>query len=251
MANATSKAQSTTTPFEGPPKIKRDLSVAAAATYYSGTMIGLNASGHAVKCDDTAGVRFDGIAANGQPITVATTDTLGDHKIDVLKPCFFSMKIASAAITDVGRAVYAKYDNEVAFSGVTNAVLVGHVEAYIDATSVLIRPYYAPNRGTVTQATNRSTGVTVNALAGAITTDTTSLAAAAEAEFTVTNSRVAAGDTVIVSLASGNTGVGTCVPFVSAVADGSFKITISNQHASTAETGACVLNFMVLKAPLA
>lgn len=102
--------------------------------------------------------------------------------------------------------------------------------------------------GAVTQTTSRSTGVTLNKLSGTITTDTTSLAAGAEAEFTVTNSTVAATDTVIVSLKSGSTGVGTCVPYVSAVAAGSFKITISNQHASTAETGACVLNFAVLKA---
>lgn len=102
--------------------------------------------------------------------------------------------------------------------------------------------------GAVTQGTNRSTGVTLSKLTGAITTHTTSLAAGANAAFTVTNSLVAATDTVLVSLKSGNTGVGTCVPFVSAVGAGSFEITISNQHASTAETGACVLNFAVIKA---
>ncbi len=101
--------------------------------------------------------------------------------------------------------------------------------------------------GAVTQITSRATGVTLSKLCGTITTDTTSLAAGAEAEFTVTNTTVAATDVVNVALASGNTGVGTCFPFVSAVAAGSFKITISNLHASTAETGACVLNFNVIK----
>lgn len=101
--------------------------------------------------------------------------------------------------------------------------------------------------GTVTQTTSRATGVTLNKVTGTITTDTTSLAAGAEAEFTVTNSTVAATDVVVVSLASGNTGVGTCVPVVTAVGAGSFKICITNLHASTAETGACVLNFAVIK----
>ena len=101
--------------------------------------------------------------------------------------------------------------------------------------------------GAVTQATNRSTGVTVNAICGAITTDTTSLAAGAEATFTVTNSSVAVGDVVAISLRSGAT-ANTSVPIVSAVADGSFDIRLTNLNASTADTGASIINFAVIKA---
>ena len=97
---------------------------------------------------------------------------------------------------------------------------------------------------TVTQTTNRSTGVTINATSGRITTDTTSLAAAAEASFTVTNSKVSATSVVVVNVASG--AAATPLAFVTAVAAGSFQITISNLHASTAETGALVLNFVVI-----
>lgn len=101
--------------------------------------------------------------------------------------------------------------------------------------------------GAVTQATNRSTGVTVNAICGAITTDATSLAAGAEATFTVTNSSVAVGDVVVVSLRSGAT-AGTSIPVVTAVAAGSFDITLTNLHATTADTGASIINFAVIKA---
>lgn len=101
--------------------------------------------------------------------------------------------------------------------------------------------------GAVTQITSRSTGVTVNALSGAITTDATSLAAGAEATFTVTNSAVAVGDVVAVSARSGQT-AGTSVPIVTAVAAGSFNITLTNLHASTADTGAMIINFAVIKA---
>jgi len=101
--------------------------------------------------------------------------------------------------------------------------------------------------GAVTQATNRSTGVTINKASGAITTDATSLAAGAEATFTVTNSMVAVGDVVVVSARSGQTAA-TSIPVVSAVAAGSFDITLTNLNASTADTGAMIINFAVIKA---
>lgn len=100
---------------------------------------------------------------------------------------------------------------------------------------------------TVTQITSRSTGVTINVPCGKIQTDTSSLAAAAEATFTVTNSRVEIGDVVVVSIRSGSVG-GTPLAFVSAVAAGSFDITITNLHGTTGETGALVINFAVIKA---
>lgn len=103
---------------------------------------------------------------------------------------------------------------------------------------------YPDETSTVTQITNRSTGVTLNATAGQITTDTTSLAAAAEATFTVTNSYVTAKTVPIVALASG--AAATTNVFVSAVAAGSFDITVANLHASTAEDGALVINYSLI-----
>jgi hypothetical protein len=103
--------------------------------------------------------------------------------------------------------------------------------------------------GAVTQITNRSTGVTLSKITGAITTDTTSLAAEGSAEFTVTNTAVAVGDTVIVCERSGSNSGGTIV-FCSGVAAGSFNITVHNGNvaAGTAETGAIIINFAVIKA---
>jgi hypothetical protein len=73
-----------------------------------------------------------------------------------------------------------------------------------------------------------------------------SLAAAAEATFTVTNNKVEANDVVVVALAA--TGTGTPQVFVSAVDAGSFDITITNLHATTADTTADPINFVVIKA---
>ncbi len=103
--------------------------------------------------------------------------------------------------------------------------------------------------GAVTQLTSRATGVTLNKLTGTITTNNASLAAEAAATFTVTNTAVAIGDTVVVSQQSGSNGGNTEV-FVSTVAAGSFNITVANNNpaAGTAETGAILINFAVIKA---
>lgn len=108
---------------------------------------------------------------------------------------------------------------------------------------------YTKGGGTVTQATNRTTGVTLNKLTGTITTNSTSLAAEGTAAFVVTNSFVEIGDTVVVSIQSGSNGGGTIV-FVQAVANGSFTIAVQNNNvaAGTAETGAILINFAVIKA---
>lgn len=101
--------------------------------------------------------------------------------------------------------------------------------------------------GAVTQTGSRTTGVTLNKICGAITTHTASLAAGAEATFTVTNSTVAIGDVVVICARSGQTAA-TSIPVVTAVAAGSFDITLTNLHATLADTGAMVINFCVIKA---
>jgi len=134
-----------------------------------------------------------------------------------------------------------------------NAELEVHVDgteiAKFTATAVTLNS--APTvsgRSTVTQATNRSTGVTINATSGTITTNNASLAAEASAVFVVTNSKVAANDVVVLSMQSGSVALNTQVE-VSAVAAGSFSITVVNNNvaAGTAETGAILINFVVIK----
>lgn len=108
--------------------------------------------------------------------------------------------------------------------------------------------YTAGNGGTVTQATNRTTGVTLNTITGTITTSSASLAAEAAAVFTVTNSQVQAGDVIVASIQSGSNGGNTEVT-VNTVAAGSFVLQVANNNASagTAETGAILINFAVIK----
>lgn len=103
---------------------------------------------------------------------------------------------------------------------------------------------YAIGAGsTVTQATSRTTGVTINALCGAITLLSAAGPNGTAFSFTVTNNAVAASDVVIVSQKSG-TDVYT-VQAVTNVVAGSFKLTL-NAAGNTVEQP--VFNFAVIKA---
>ena len=76
--------------------------------------------------------------------------------------------------------------------------------------------------GTVTQATNKSTAVTLNTLSGQITMNDAALAAAAEVSFTLTNSKIAATDVVIVNHSSAGT-AGSYLAQANTLAAGSFR----------------------------
>lgn len=106
--------------------------------------------------------------------------------------------------------------------------------------------YSAGAGAAVTQATNRATAVTINAVSGQITGNNTSLAAAAEAIFTVNNAAVGLQDVPQIALQSGPT-ANTSIFTVNRVFLGGFDIRIRNLHATVADTGAPVINFVVLK----
>ena len=104
--------------------------------------------------------------------------------------------------------------------------------------------------GTVTQATSKVTGVTLNRVCGTITTAADSLAATTAATFTVTNSAVAINDVIVVNLRSGYTNLADYEVYVGGNAAGSFQISIYNNTAA-ALAQALVLNFVVLKSVVA
>lgn len=105
---------------------------------------------------------------------------------------------------------------------------------------------YATGAGSsVTQATSKTTGVTLNNICGRITMNGAALAAAAEVSFTLTNSSIAATDVVIVNIQSIGT-AGSYFVTVGAVGSGSCSITIGNCSAGSLSQ-AIVLNFAVIK----
>jgi hypothetical protein len=102
--------------------------------------------------------------------------------------------------------------------------------------------YGTGSGGTVTQATSRTTGVTLNKTNGAITL-VSAAGSAVFASFTVTNSTVAATDVVRVTQKSGTD---LYQIFVTATAAGSFRITFATTGGTTTEQP--VFNFAVMKA---
>lgn len=128
----------------------------------------------------------------------------------------------------------------------TNGELYQNISTTANAPNWQFRGsgWKAGSGGAVTQITSRATGVTLNKRAGKLTTTADSLAAGVGATFIVTDSTVAVADNVVLTRVSG---AASTIGFVSAVADGSFSVTLWNLHATTADTTAYVANFEVRK----
>ena len=172
--------------------------------------------------------------------------------------------IGDATYTDYGlriirKNVGANSDSELTHRGtgglILNAPDAGNISVStngasrlnIDSTGALniisgvAFGYSLGSGGTVTQATSRTTGVTLNKPSGAITMFTAAGSTTA-ATFTVTNSTVAATDVVVLSVKSATN---LYDMFVSAVAAGSFNITFRTTGGTSSD--APVINFAVIK----
>jgi len=108
--------------------------------------------------------------------------------------------------------------------------------------------YTAAAQGTVTQLTDKSTGVTLNKSAGRITMNNAALAGATAVSFILTNSLISANDTMIVNIGSNTTGsaLGAYTTYVSYLAAGSALITLRNLTAATSYSEAVVINFAII-----
>jgi len=108
--------------------------------------------------------------------------------------------------------------------------------------------YSTAAQGTVTQLTDKSTGVTLNKSAGRITMNNAALAGATAVSFVLTNSLISANDTMIVCVASNTTGsaLGAYTTYVSYLAAGSALITLRNLTAATSYSEAVVINYAII-----
>lgn len=104
--------------------------------------------------------------------------------------------------------------------------------------------YSAAAQGTVTQATSKSTGVTLNKSMGRITMNNASLAGGAAVTFTLTNSNISANDVVMVSVSGGGT-AGAYWPYVSSQTSGSAVIGLWNSTGG-ALAEAVIINFAII-----
>lgn len=153
---------------------------------------------------------------------------------------------AQSDVTGLDAALAAKADGATTTSALAGKAPLA-APAFTGAVTTTGSLGYATGAGgAVTQATSKSTGVTLNKICGRITMHGAALAAAAEVSFVVTNSTVASTDVVVACVQSvGN--AGAYFVTVGAVSNGSFALTVGN--ASTGSLSqAVVLNFIVFKA---
>ena len=105
--------------------------------------------------------------------------------------------------------------------------------------------YAATAQSTVTQLTDKSTGVTINASAGQITMSNAALTATTNVAFTMTNNKISAKDLVIVNVAGGVASNVTYNCWVSGHTAGSCAFVLRNISAGSLSE-AVVLNFAVI-----
>ena len=104
--------------------------------------------------------------------------------------------------------------------------------------------YAAAAQGTVTQATNKTTGVTLNKSAGRITMNGALLAANTAASFTLTNSLISTADSIIVNVSGGGTAA-AYTTYISSMTAGSAVVSLRNMTAGDLSE-AVIINFAII-----
>ena len=134
---------------------------------------------------------------------------------------------------DIVSAVQVTATNVSATQVTSTSVFAGDLLGYTTAA-----------QGTITQLTDKSTGVTLNRSMGRITMNAASLAASTAVTFTLTNSLIGANDIVVLHPSSGAT-AGAYIAYVTSLAAGSCVIALRNLTAG-ALAEAVVLNFVII-----
>ena len=134
---------------------------------------------------------------------------------------------------------------------VTNLLAVGAKDPSRDDGYLSLAVNAAPlqtlyHTANVTQDTSITTGVTVNALNGVITTVSSTLAANTKASFIVTNSNVLAGSKLLVSVEYDEAATGIPVVGVADIATGSFKVVLSNGAGVDALNNVVKVHYLII-----
>lgn len=164
MANATARVGKTFRRYDSDNVTHSYVTLSSQLQLYVGAMVGLTTGGYAAKFDDTQSLAFFGLVldrsrnAGSQgpklPNEGATSGTQGDGTLDfeVKQPKRFELSIASVAITDIGKTVYATFDQTGTLdpSATTYANAIGTVSDLAYATNsaspvsgvALVEPFY-------------------------------------------------------------------------------------------------------------
>jgi hypothetical protein len=104
--------------------------------------------------------------------------------------------------------------------------------------------YTSAAQGTVTQLTDKSTGVTLNKSMGRITMNNAALAGNTAVTFTLTNSTISANDAIIVNVSGGGTAA-AYTTYISSMTAGSAAITLRNLTGGSLSE-AVIINYSII-----
>jgi hypothetical protein len=107
--------------------------------------------------------------------------------------------------------------------------------------------YTAAARGAVTQATDKSTAVTLNRSAGTITMNAAALGGTTSVTFTLNNNKISANDAVILSIVGGTATAGSYTLWVTGLTAGAATITLRNITGGSLSE-AVVFNYVIVHA---
>jgi hypothetical protein len=200
------------------------------------------------------------IAITELPIAVAaaTTDVFPVAQGDVTRQVTLALMFTGATLTNpalitptLGTPASGDLSNCTGSPVLTTPSLGNASATTITSTSnILISSagklgYTTGSGGAVTQATSKSTGVTLNKTNGQITLNNAALAADTTVSFTLTDSAIAAGDVLVLNHISGGTAGSYLLNAQSAA--GSASINVRNITAASLSE-AIVIAFAVIKA---
>lgn len=165
---------------------------------------------------------------------LAATDLIVSNTVDVSGIAYFHNNIVA---TDTGTVADIK---SISSTDISTSTLEASGSFGYGPTALGVG-------GTVTQATSRTTGVTINKVCGQITLFSAIATAGAAAAFTVTNSFITSSSrqNIVVSLASQGASTGVYIPTVTNITGGSFQITLYCITAPAAAESP-IINFTII-----
>jgi hypothetical protein len=127
--------------------------LSAETRFYQNAMVGRTTGGYLAKFDDTASMIFVGVVRGDQGNPLLPAGTAGDGTIELpyQTPRFMELAIASVAVTDIGKTVYATFDQTGTLdpSATTYANVVGVVRRVVSSGIALVELAYDGVAGNV------------------------------------------------------------------------------------------------------